>query len=81
MSASVQSLLTETILSLALTWMVKEGGAEAQDSIEAVIGLLQGCDDTAVAHPEEEGAECVCTVRAVQPDLGSLLWTSSKDSG
>ncbi len=35
-------------------------GAEAQDGIGAVIGLLQGCDGTAAAHPEEEGTECVC---------------------
>ncbi len=47
-------------------------GSEVQDSIGAVIGLLQGCDDAAIAVPEEEGEECVCV--CVPYERYNLIW-------
>ncbi len=58
--------------------------AEAQDSIGAVKGLLQGWMTPPLRIEKRRSRSvcvCVCTVGAVQPDLGSPLWTSSKDSG
>jgi hypothetical protein len=57
-SASMQgfSRLTEMILSLAPTRMVKERPL-AQDGIGAVVGPLQGWDDIAAGAPRQESAE------------------------
>jgi hypothetical protein len=57
-SALVQGLsrLTEMIWFQVPTWMVKER-CMAQDSVWAILGLLQGRYDATAVHPDKGGAQ------------------------